>query len=529
MVSARPLPAAYAPYRWAPSTTEVAARHGLPPEHVLRFDQNTPHLPGVPQVPLGESFARLNDYPDGTYRELRDAAAAYVGVAPERIVVGAGADDLIGLVARTFLGPGRTACLQPPTYGLYAIATRLEGATLINSLSKGLSKSDLVWTCNPNNPTGEAVSPLDLIRLAQSNPDAAVVVDEAYAEYAPQLSIVPHLEEAPNVVVLRTLSKAFGFAALRVGFAVASPEVAQELESRRAPAPIAAPAARIAAAALREPRLDVESTIAERERVRSALLDAGYDCPPSAANFVFVRTTDARALTDRLEERGLVVRCFSEGIRATVRSPTDDDVLLRALGAEPPPTDGRRVATVVRTTAETALRIGLDLDGEGRARVATGIGFLDHLLALMAFHGGLDLEVVAAGDLDVDEHHLVEDVLASFGDALDAALGSRTHVARYGSATLPMDEARATAAIDLVRRPHAEIRLAFRGDRVGGLAVTLLPHALERLAVQAAFVLHVDAAGEDDHHVAEAAFKALGRALRAAVASGDGGSTKGTL
>jgi histidinol-phosphate aminotransferase len=524
-VIARPLGDAYAPYRWAPSTAEVAARHGLRPEHVLRFDQNTPHLPGVPQVPLGESFARLNEYPDGTYRELRGAAAAYVGATPDRIVVGAGADDLIGLVARTYLWPGRTAWVRPPTYALYAIATRLEGA----DLSEDSGTSDLLWLCNPNNPTGEAASPADLIGLAQDNPAAILVVDEAYAEYAPEVSVVPLLEAVPNVVVLRTLSKAFGFAALRVGYAVASAEVAAELEARRAPAPVAAPAARIAAAALREPRLNVAFTVAERERVRSALLAAGWDCPPSAANFVFVRTADAPQLADRLEAQGLVVRGFEDGIRATVRAPGEDDLLLRALGAETPPADDRRTATVVRTTAETALRATLDLDGEGRARVSTGVGFLDHLLSLAAFHGGLDLEVHAAGDLDVDEHHLVEDVLAAFGDALNSALGSREGVARYGSATVPMDEARATAAVDLVRRPHAEIRLDFRGDRVGGLAVSLLPHALERFALQAGCVLHVEAAGEDDHHVAEAAFKALGRALREAVAPGVGGSTKGSL
>ena len=162
-------------------------------------------------------------------------------------------------------------------------------------------------------------------------------------------------------------------------------------------------------------------------------------------------------------------------------------------------------------------------------RVATGIGFLDHLLTLCAFHGGFDLELLASGDLDVDEHHTVEDVLAAFGDALAQALGSRGGIARYGSATVPMDEASATAAVDLVRRPHAEIDLAFTGDRVGGLALTLLPHALERLAMQGGFTLHVSASGRDDHHVAEAAFKALGRALGAACAPAAGGvrSTKG--
>ena len=171
----------------------------------------------------------------------------------------------------------------------------------------------------------------------------------------------------------------------------------------------------------------------------------------------------------------------------------------------------------------------LDLDGAGHARVATGIGFLDHLLTLFAFHGGFDLELLAGGDLDVDEHHTVEDVLAALGDALASALGDRTGIARYGSASVPMDEALATAAVDLVRRPHAEVELVFAGDRVGGLAPSLLPHALERLAMQGGFTLHLSSSGKDDHHVAEAAFKALGQALRQASAPGGEGvrSTKG--
>jgi imidazoleglycerol-phosphate dehydratase len=213
----------------------------------------------------------------------------------------------------------------------------------------------------------------------------------------------------------------------------------------------------------------------------------------------------------------------------TLRRPSENDLLLRALGAEPASAPGRREATVIRTTTETALRLTLDLDGRGHARVATGIGFLDHLLTLFAFHAGADLELLAGGDLDVDEHHLVEDVLAALGAALRDALGSRVGLARYGSAVVPMDEARATAAVDLVRRPHAEIDLTFSSERVGALATTLLGHALERFAVEAACTVHVEAAGTDDHHVAEAAFKALGRALRQAVAPGDPGvlSTKG--
>jgi histidinol-phosphate aminotransferase len=518
---AQPLPDGFRAYEWSPSSAEVAARHGLRQEQVLRFDQNTPPVPGVPQVPLAESFARLNEYPDGTYAELRAAAGTYCGVDPGQIVVGAGADELIALCASTYLGPGGSAAVSDPTYGLYRIVTELEGAAVVADPAG----AEVIWACNPNNPTGELIDPTELAALARAHPTAAVVVDEAYFEFSGE-TCVPLIADQPNLIVLRTLSKAFGFAALRVGYAVAAPHVAAELELRRAPASVSAPAARIAAAALREPRIDVAQTVEERERIRAALVAAGYDCLETHANFVFVHSVEP--LGAQLEAQGLVVRVFADGIRVTVRRPRENDVLLVALGAAVSPAPGR-TAFVSRTTTETALRLSLDLDGRGRVRVATGIGFLDHLLTLCAFHAGFELELVAGGDLDVDEHHTVEDVLAALGDALAEALGAREGIARYGSAVVPMDEAQATGVIDLVRRPHAEIVLTFTGDRVGGLALSLLPHALERLAMQGALTLHVSSAGADDHHVAEAAFKALGQALRQACAPGGDGvrSTKG--
>jgi histidinol-phosphate aminotransferase len=520
---ALPLSEGFTPYVWAPTSEAIAERHGLRVEQILRFDQNTPPFAGVPQIPLAESFARLNDYPDGSYRDLREAAAAYVGggVAWQQVVVGAGADDLIMLCARAFLAPGRRAAIQEPTYVVYRECTQLVGADVVADPSG----ADLIWVCNPNNPTGEVVSADALVALAVEQPSVPVVVDEAYVEFGGD-SVVPRLAEAPNLIAIRTMSKAFGFASLRVGFAIAALELAPLLEERREPAPVSGPAAKIAAAALREPRYDVESVVAERERMREALLSAGYDVPPAAGNFVFVRSEDD--LTTRLEQQGLVPRRVPGGTRITLRTPSDNDLVLAALDAAGAPRPGRS-ATVVRTTTETALRVTLDLDGTGRARIRTGIGFLDHLLTLFTFHAGLDLELLAGGDLEVDEHHTVEDVLAALGDALSAALGARAGVTRYGAATLPMDEARATATVDLVRRPHAEVALAFGGERVGGLALTLLPHALERFTMQAGCTVHLESAGTDDHHVAEAAFKALGRALADACAVTGTGirSTKG--
>jgi histidinol-phosphate aminotransferase len=519
---AQPVSEGYAPYAWSASIAEVAARHGLSPEVILKFDQNTPPLPGVPQVPLAESMAHLNEYPEGTYRELREAAASYTGVRADNVVIGAGADDLILLLAAVFLGEGKTAAIAPPTYPLYRVASQLHCAQIVDVGGP----ADLRWVCNPNNPTGTLVEPEEVAELARSLPRTIVVCDEAYVEYGGR-SVAPWIDELPNLVVIRTLAKAFGLAALRVGYALAHEDTAALLTERRAPAPIATPAARIAAAALREPRLgDVEETIVERERMRSALIAADYDCPAVAANYVLIRTSEP--LGERLEEHGYVVRVFPDAIRVTVRRPAENDLLLRALGAEPGPFAGRE-AVVVRTTTETALRLTLTLDGTGRSRIATGIGFLDHLLTLLSFHAGFDLELLAGGDLDVDEHHTVEDVLASLGTALSQALGGREGVTRYGSAFIPMDEARAIAAVDLVRRAHAEVDLRFSGDRVGALAVSLLGHALERFTMEAGCTVHLEASGADDHHVAEAAFKALGQALRQAVSvTGDGiRSTKG--
>jgi imidazoleglycerol-phosphate dehydratase len=179
--------------------------------------------------------------------------------------------------------------------------------------------------------------------------------------------------------------------------------------------------------------------------------------------------------------------------------------------------EGRRV-TVRRTTRETDVTVTVDLDGSGTADITTGVGFYDHLLGSLAHHGLLDLEIRATGDLEVDDHHTVEDVALVLGAALGGALGDRAGIVRFGDATIPMDESVATAVIDVGGRPYAVIDLAFRGERAGGLTLQLVEHALEAFARTAGATLHVRGTGRNDHHLAEAAFKALGRALRAATA-----------
>jgi imidazoleglycerol-phosphate dehydratase len=176
---------------------------------------------------------------------------------------------------------------------------------------------------------------------------------------------------------------------------------------------------------------------------------------------------------------------------------------------------GRR-ASVARMTRETKVTAIVDLDGSGRVQIETGVGFWDHLLGSLGHHGLFDIEIRAEGDLGVDEHHTVEDVALVLGSAFAAALGERAGINRFGDARVPMDESLASAVIDLGGRPYAVIDLPFRGERVGQLPLQLVEHAIEAFARTAGATIHVSGTGRNDHHLAEAAFKALGRALREA-------------
>jgi imidazoleglycerol-phosphate dehydratase len=196
-------------------------------------------------------------------------------------------------------------------------------------------------------------------------------------------------------------------------------------------------------------------------------------------------------------------------------------------------TGGARTAEVRRTTRETDVTVRLDLDGSGTADVRTGVGLYDHLWTSFAHHALVDLAVAATGDLEVDEHHTVEDVALVVGSALSQALGDRAGIRRFGDASVPLDEALASAVVDCSGRPHAVLDLAFRGERIGALPTQLVEHALEAFARTAGLTLHLRAAGRNDHHVAEAAFKALALAVREAIEPDPRrtgiASTKGTL
>ncbi len=197
--------------------------------------------------------------------------------------------------------------------------------------------------------------------------------------------------------------------------------------------------------------------------------------------------------------------------------------------------EGERRARIDRETAETHVRVDLNLDGQGSAEIATGIGFYDHMLDSFARHGRFDLTVSCEGDLHIDAHHTMEDVALALGAAFDEALGDRAGIVRMADATVPLDEALVQATVDISGRPYSAVALEFAGERIGEAPSEMVAHVVQSFATSARITLHLtQLAGANDHHIAEAAMKALGRALDAATQpdpriAGQVPSTKETL
>lgn len=341
-------------YKWQPTTKQIAARFGLSEADVVRFDHNTSPFPtswAATEVPAIASG--LNEYPAASYADLRIAAADYLGVSPDNVVPGAGVDEIILMIARAYLGQSRRACAPVPTYPLYEIASLQTGAEFIpvpfdppgftfpvRQLGEAAETSDITWLCVPNNPTGIRY-PDDMIAQVANEARGLVVIDAAYAEFAGD-HWAPWIERFDNIIVTQTMSKAFGLAGARVGFAISTPAVIDRLDGIRPPGSISTISARLGEAALRTPQR-VERHVARLLRQRTWLEDALGELgiaivPGSKANFIMCEFgPQAHALADDLMTEGLVVRKFpadgplSHFLRFTVRSREQNDRLISAL------------------------------------------------------------------------------------------------------------------------------------------------------------------------------------------------------
>jgi histidinol-phosphate aminotransferase len=357
-----------ASYSWEATDEEVAARYGLPIESIVRFDLNTsPAPPGLTSRLLAEGRfeAPLSEYPPSDYRRLVAAAAATYGVAAEEILVGAGADEILDLIGKAFLPSGGAAVIPAPSYAMYRVITEQRGATAVNvrrlpsesgwaidvdATRAAARTANLVWLCSPNNPTGLAEPPGAIERLldavaADANDDGRqppiVALDEAYAEFTGE-TLLPLRQDHPNLIVIRTASKAYALAGLRVGFALAQPGTIARIAPYRPPGSVSTVSVTLVTEALLEPtamRANVARVDAERERLASALTGVGWSVGPSVTNFLLVRFDSpaaASSAADALLRRGLVPRTFPTGhpladsLRLTVRDRSENDRLVVA-------------------------------------------------------------------------------------------------------------------------------------------------------------------------------------------------------
>ena len=340
-------------YQWEPSNDDIAARFGLDPAQVVRFDQNTAPEPPAGAGPVAAMSALgINEYPDASYRSLRDAVTAYTGVPADNVVAGAGLDEIILLAAQAFLRPGDISAMVEPTYSLHSIAVGRVGATAVQvplvgpgfaidaaALLDAAATSALTWLCVPNNPTGTRPDD-DLIRTVIEVTPGVTVLDAAYAELAGD-DWSRWVAESPRLVVMQTLSKGFGLAGARVGYALASAGLISKFDDIRPPGSISSISAALAVAALSDPsgmRERVAALTAERARLSGLLTAAGLDPIPSDANFLLCRIgSNAKRVAEALMSEGLVVRSYDAGamlsdhLRFTVRSPDEDDRLVDAL------------------------------------------------------------------------------------------------------------------------------------------------------------------------------------------------------
>jgi histidinol-phosphate aminotransferase len=367
------LPDQPASYSWEATDEEVAARYGVDPATIVRFDLNTSPAPpelAARLLAAGRFEAPLSEYPPSDYRRLIEAAADAYGVATDELLVGAGADEILDLIGKAFLPAGGAAVIPTPSYAMYRVVTEQRGAAAVavpreseaagwavdvEAVRAAAANAQVVWLCSPNNPTGLAEPDGAIAGLLESiardaadagRAPAIVVLDEAYAEFV-GTSLLSLRADHPNLVVVRTASKAYALAGLRVGFAVARPETIARIAPYRPPGSIATVSVTIVTAALHDPtamRKNLARVERERERLAAGLRGAGWRVGPSVTNFLLARFDDAAGAAEAAEKllrRGLVPRTFGAGhpladsLRLTVRDREENDRLIDAARGAP--------------------------------------------------------------------------------------------------------------------------------------------------------------------------------------------------
>jgi imidazoleglycerol phosphate dehydratase HisB/histidinol-phosphate/aromatic aminotransferase/cobyric acid decarboxylase-like protein len=472
--------------------------------------------PYAPLVSGGEGLDRYPADPTALAARLADL----YGVAADQVLPVRGLTHGLELVWRLAAREGQAvqAPEAEPYRGLAALYARpAEGAEIAAVVIRALG------------------SPEAVAEMAERVAPALLVVDEGLVEFAETPSAATVVKDHANLIVLRSLSLAYGLAGARVGAAVARPQTLALLAGVLEPYALPEVSVRLAMQALDPSRMietaeRIDGVRRERARVVEALsrlmpLEAGV------GPVIITRPSDPAAVIENLRRFGLTADAAGERVRLPVSlKPEVNDRLLVALGAADAKVRRTRVGQAVRDTKETRIVCAVDLDSAGPVKIETGVGFFDHMIEQVAAHGGFSIRLSCEGDLHTDPHHTIEDSAIALGQALKQALGERKGIARYGF-VLPMDEANAAVSIDLSGRPYPVFEGTFATPVIGDYRTDLTAHVVRSLAENLGAAIHVTVTGDDDHHKTEAVFKALGRALRQAIhVEGDVvPSTKGVL
>ena len=522
-------------------------------QDAIKLDANENPFPPLVE---GSLAAGVNRYPEPQPARLKAALAALYGVQAQNLVVTRGADDAIDMLVRAYCRPQLDSVATcTPTFSAYAHFVRVQGARVIDvplsaqfdfeagafiAALKDQANLKLAFICTPNNPTGNEVDPAEVLKVAEALPGTIIVADEAYLDFSATPSLAFEASKRPNLVVLKTLSKAYGLAGARVGCAIGEPETIALAARALPPYPLPTLSAEAALAVLAPSRRTIHEQRIQRIKDQREHLAALLATSPivrklysGGGNFLFLEVEDPEALATRLQALGIRVRfrpnAAPGGVRISIGDALENRALLSAFGLEADSNPSRR-AELVRDTRETAIAVAVDLDRPSPRKIETGIPFYDHMLDQVAAHGGFSLLLKCDGDLEVDGHHSIEDCAIALGTALSRALSDKRGIRRFGFA-LPMDEAEAEVLIDLSGRPYCRFEGEFHSPTLGAYATEMTPHVFRSLADGLGAAIHVKVKGDNDHHKTEACFKAFGRALRDAIRCDHDGlpSTKGVL
>lgn len=475
----------------------------------------------------------FNRYPDIYSTRLKRVFSGIIDVSPRNLFAGNGSDEVIDLLIRVFCEPGRDSiiCLTP-SYGMYKTSAIINGVKCLEiplnddfSLNPGRvlgsvsETTKIIFLCSPNNPTGNNLECQDVKQIIKDF-NGIVVVDEAYIDFSSERGFASDVEEFENLVVLRTLSKAWGMAGIRVGFAVASEVIIKLLNKIKFPYNVNILSQDKAVELLTRGNLkQVEAIILERERLLSVLatLPDIYQVYPSQANFLLVKFRDNRKVYSNLLEKGIVVRDLSllkgceDTLRISIGTKSDNDLLIDLLqGCN----DYMPVNFIekVRSTKETMISLRIDPKGRTENEITSGIPFIDHMLEQIPVHAGFSMRLIAEGDLQNGPHHTIEDIAIVLGDSLYEFLSSEKSNNRYGFA-LPMDDSGANVMIDFGRRAFLCWDVAFPVPFIEGIESDMFRHFFDTLSKAMKASIHIQASGLNGHHIIESVFKAFAKSL----------------